>query len=203
LDTRYDAVLFDFDGVLADTEVLHYSCWRRLLASRAVDLTWNNYLRVLSGYSGEELLARLSVLCPSSLNLDQIRSIYVQKKKLYRDLAPSSSLIPSTVATFVHGLPVICAVVTSSERADVEHVLLNSGLLSRFSAVVCREDIDEPKPAPDGYNKVLIALGVHHALAVEDSSAGVASARAAGLEVLQVPSPDAMPAMLADKLYGH
>jgi beta-phosphoglucomutase len=200
LETFYDAVLFDLDGVFADTERLHWTCWQRLFAGHGVDLTWKDYTQALRGYSGEELLARLSLLYPQCVGCDQIITIYAQKKLLYRDLVASLSIVPEAVVALVNRLPVPCAVVTSSERVDVERALLSVGLLTRFAAIVCCEDVDEPKPAPNGYKKALVVLGAQRALAVEDSDAGAQSATAAGLEVLQVPSPHAMPAMVAEKL---
>jgi len=128
--------------------------------------------------------------------------MYSQKKLLYLDLVASVSIIPEAVVAFVQRLPVPCAVVTSAERAEVERELLGVGLLPRFAAIVCAEDVAEPKPAPDGYDQAMITLGVKRALAVEDSDAGVQSAMAAGLDVLRVPSPDAVPALVTDKLYG-
>ena len=200
-ETLYDAVLFDFDGVLADTESLHYTCWRRVLANHSIELKWRDYTQVLRGYSGEELVARVSRLFPRGVGFNQINNLYLQKKLLYRDFAPSLCMVPEVVVAFVERLPVPSAVVTSSERVQVERVLQGVGLLTRFAAIVCCEDVDEPKPAPNVYAQALVALGAQHALAVEDSDAGVQSARAAGLEVLTVPSPSAMPEMVASKLY--
>ena len=135
-DMRYQAVLFDFDGVLADTEPLHYGCWQRLFAHYGFDLTWENYVRNLSGYSGEELMARLSRICPPTVG--DLKTLYSRKKSLYRNLAPSRGLIPSTVAAFVQQLPLTCAVVTSSDRADVEWALRDAGLLSRARRTTMR-----------------------------------------------------------------
>jgi HAD superfamily hydrolase (TIGR01509 family) len=103
---------------------------------------------------------------------------------------------------FVRRLSLPCAVVTSSERVDVEQVLREAGLLTRFAEIVCGEDVEQPKPAPNGYQQAVKALGAECALAVEDSDAGVQSAIAAGLEVVRVPSPEAMPALVASRLYA-
>jgi beta-phosphoglucomutase len=195
----YDAVFFDFDGVLADTELLHYACWRRIFASRGGDLRWGNYNRFLRGYSGEELLSRVSRLSPRIACSDQIQNMYAEKKLLYRQLTDSLNLIPETVVEFVRRLPIPCAVVTSSARVDVERVLRKVGLLSRFNAVVC---CNQPKPAPNGYQEAMSVLCVKSPLAVEDSDPGVQSATAAGLEVLRVSSPAGMPALVTAKLYG-
>jgi beta-phosphoglucomutase len=195
----YDAVLFDFDGVIADTEPLHYLCWRRLFVDRRLDLTWSEYSQVLRGYSGKELLARVSHLFHHSSNFDQIENLYAEKQALYHRLTASCRLISDSVVAFVHRLPVPCAVVTSSKRVDVERVLLRVGLLTRFSAIV---HCDEPKPAPDGYQQAIVALGIQRPLAVEDSEPGIQSAKAAGLDVLRVPSPTKMPTMVTAKLYG-
>jgi HAD superfamily hydrolase (TIGR01509 family) len=88
------------------------------------------------------------------------------------------------------------AVVTSSGQTEVEPVLEKAGLRSFFHATVYGGDVQHHKPAPDPYLLAVERLGVRNALAVEDSTAGEASARAAGLEVLRVQTPAEMPGLL-------
>jgi HAD superfamily hydrolase (TIGR01509 family) len=92
------------------------------------------------------------------------------------------------------------AVVTSSGQTEVEPVLEKAGLRSFFHAAVYGGDVQHHKPAPDPYLLAVERLGVRNALAVEDSTAGEASARAAGLEVLRVPTPLEMPGLLRKRL---
>jgi HAD superfamily hydrolase (TIGR01509 family) len=92
------------------------------------------------------------------------------------------------------------AVVSSSGRDEIEPVLTANGIRERFGALVCREDVTEYKPAPAPYLKAAELLQVTRALVVEDSQAGIASGRAAGFEVLEIPAAERMPELLRQRL---
>jgi HAD superfamily hydrolase (TIGR01509 family) len=80
-------------------------------------------------------------------------------------------------------------VVTSSNRLEVEPVLVAAGIREYFGALVCGGDVSRQKPWPEPYIRAVGLLGVSAALVVEDSDVGVESARAAGFEVLRVGNP--------------
>ena len=92
------------------------------------------------------------------------------------------------------------AVVTSSGQSEVEPILRHAGIHDFFRAVVYGGDVKKLKPAPDPYLLAVKKLGVRSALVVEDSDAGEASARAAGLDVLRVQSPEEMPELLRERI---
>ncbi len=79
-------------------------------------------------------------------------------------------------------------------------MLERAGMRACFAALVCAEDVERTKPAPDPYLLAVRLLGVTRALAVEDSASGIESARAAGLDVLEVVSPVEMPGLLRTRL---
>jgi HAD superfamily hydrolase (TIGR01509 family) len=83
---------------------------------------------------------------------------------------------------------------------EIEPALEAAGIRHCFEVVVGTEDVEHTKPAPDPYLLAMRRLGVGKALAVEDSEAGVASATAAGLDVLRVPGPADMPGLLMSRL---
>ena len=91
-------------------------------------------------------------------------------------------------------------VVTSSGQSEVEPLLQDAGLHGLFRTMVYGGDVKQLKPAPDPYLLAVKKLGVRTALVVEDSDAGEASARAAGLDVLRVRTQPEMPALLRRRL---
>ena len=181
------AVLFDFDGVLADTENIHIAAWQRTLealgwtesdgtCARAVEIDDRAFLR--------EVFARHDI---ADGNVEG----WVRRKQdlAVRLLADSPRVFPG-VAALVDQLRgrVRLAVVTTTWRANVETVLDACGLRPAFEVIVAKEDVTAPKPDPEGYRLALTQLGVEpsEAVALEDSPTGLAAARAAGIAVVAV-----------------
>jgi HAD superfamily hydrolase (TIGR01509 family) len=193
----YQAILFDFDGVLADSEPVHFECWQEILQTHGLDLDWNTYREHGIGVSDRRLLALLCERTDPPFELERLIAEFPHKKELFR--ARMLERQPFSTEIF-ELLPELrdyqLAVVTSSGQTEVEPVLEKAGLRSFFHATVYGGDVQHHKPAPDPYLLAVERLGVRNALAVEDSTAGEASARAAGLEVLRVQTPAEMPGLL-------
>ena len=92
------------------------------------------------------------------------------------------------------------AVVSSSACVEIEPLLRAGGLREHFGTIVGGEDVQHHKPAPDPYLLAAERLGVHRALVIEDSAAGIASGRAAGFEVLAVKHPREVASSLSGRL---
>lgn len=197
----YEAVLFDFDGVLVDSEPLHFVCWRDTLATLGVDLDWKTYLAKCRGISDLNLLEVLSALHHPPLDLNLLFEVYAKKKQRFCQLILEGEPITSEVRALLESLGNYrLAVVTSNGRAEVEPVLTMAGVRHYFDEVVCREDAPRPKPAPDPYRKAAELLRTTRVLVVEDSAVGIASGKAAGFDVLAVPSVQEMPALVREAL---
>lgn len=185
----YEAIFFDFDGVLVDSEPLHFAAWRETLASLGVSLDWKTYLTRCRGISDRNLLEVLSTLRVPPLDLNLLFELYPKKKQLFCQLILEGNPIAEEVRVFLESLGGYhLALVSSNGRAEIEPVLDAAGVRHYFCAVVCREDAPRPKPAPDPYLKAAELLNVARALVVEDSAIGAASGRAAGFDVVLVPS---------------
>jgi len=94
----------------------------------------------------------------------------------------------------------LLAVVTSSNQVEVEPILRASGILPLIRTAVYGGDVSNLKPAPDPYLLAAERLGTRNALVIEDSPAGIASGRAAGLDVLEIPVQSAMCRLVTEKL---
>ena len=200
---RYEAILFDFDGVLADSEPIHFACWREILADFGLQLDWETYCTHGIGVSDRDLFAKLCEQSDPPLSVDRLIAEYPRKKDLFRARMLESLPFPAEVLELLpqlHGYQL--AVVTSSGKAEIEPVLIRAGLCDFFHAAVYAGDVKRLKPAPDPYLLAAERLGIRRGLVVEDSDAGEASARAAGLDVLRVSGPREMPALLRARLNG-
>jgi beta-phosphoglucomutase len=187
---KYDSILFDFDGVLADTEPIHYQCWLEVLAPFGIEPTWDYYSRECIGISDRLMVERIS----TPALFDQIWPKYADKQALFRHkLTLKSPFLEETAALISDLSPHYkLAVVSSSGRTEVEPPIVRAGLRDHFQAMVCGKEAGNLKPSPDPYLHAAELLGAKRPLVVEDSAAGEASGRAAGFEVLRVESAESV-----------
>ena len=197
-----NAVIFDVDGTLAETEELHRAAFNAAFAEAGLDWHWDaeryhDLLRVEGGLARMRHYAetaRPRDLANMDLNGDFER-IHARKTALFLSMMEEGAKLRPGVGRLIDDLRaagVKLAVCTTSSRATFEALILNSfgfEALDWFAAVVTREDVEAVKPDPAPYLLALERLGLAPgaAVAIEDSGRGVASARAAGLEVLAAP----------------
>ncbi|MBI4902808.1 MAG: HAD family phosphatase [Acidobacteria bacterium] len=198
----YDAILFDFDGVLIDSEPVHFRCWREVMTPFGVSLDWETYDATLRGHSGEVLLDLLCGLRDPPLDRESVSAIYPVKNDLFHEVfANTGEIVAEETRALLGDLRGYKLGVVSSARG--RHVYPNlerAGVLGYFQTIVCREDVTMLKPDPEPYRTAGARLGARAALVVEDSEAGAASGSAAGWDVLLVPNCAAMPGLLRERL---
>jgi len=207
----FDAVIFDIDGLLLDTEEAWTRAEETLFARR--DRAWTmEHKRDLIGSAGavaEAKLARMLELPgEGAALLEELNGLVMDEVR--KGVAPRPGAVDLVNKLAAAGVPLGLA--TNSLRPFVLRVLTAAGLVddaSPFEVVVTASDVEHPKPAPDLYRAAAAALGAapERCAALEDSPPGAASALAAGLFVIGVPYfPDgAMPAgvhLRADSLAG-
>ena len=198
---RYQAILFDFDGVLVDSEPVHFECWREILREFDVPLDWQTYFQHGIGISDRDLMTLLCRRAGRPFEVDQVLAQYPRKKELFRARMLELNAVSQDIMELLRTLNGYqLGVVTSSGRAEVEPILQKAGIDGLFHAAVYGSDVKRLKPAPDPYLLAVQKLGVRSALVLEDSDAGEASARAAGLDVLRVSTPAQMPQLLRARL---
>ncbi|MBS1875320.1 MAG: HAD family phosphatase [Acidobacteria bacterium] len=183
---RYDAILFDFDGVLVDSEPVHYACWKEVLLHFGVDLPWDVYASSCIGVADREMIQGFATNL--GVNFDELWAQYPRKKELFAARNEAEvQFLPETLAVLrevaaSHKI----AVVSSSARMEIEPVLVRAGVRTLFGAMVCGHEAARLKPAPDPYLKAADMLGALRPLVVEDSEAGAQSGMAAGFDVLRL-----------------
>lgn len=199
----YEALLFDFDGVLVDSEPVHFECWREVLAPLGIRLEWDVYHAHFIGISDLAMLEDLARLREPPVDVDLLWRQYPRKRALFREWMLGGEPVTDAVRDLLRGLDGYrLAVVSSSGRDEIEPILKAGGIHGYFGALVCREDVTEYKPAPEPYLKAAGLLQARRALVVEDSQAGIASGKAAGFDVLEVADTSRMPELLREYLAG-
>lgn len=199
---HYEAILFDFDGVLVDSEPVHWRCWNEVLAPFGAHLDWDRYCAHCIGVSDREMIATMCAQFDPPLLFDSIWAQYPRKKDLFRLEMLATDSVSGEVRQLIDRLRgnFLLGVVTSSGRREVEPILEKAGVLPYVNTVVYGDDVRNLKPAPDPYLLAVDRLGVKRGLVIEDSDAGLASACAAGLDVLHVPSQAEMCGLVEAKL---
>lgn len=197
----YDAILFDFDGVLVDSEPVHFQCWSEILSDFGLSLQWESWAAECIGVSDRQMLERMSRQVNPPIDVDTLYATYPRKRDRFRQLMEERMPFFEGARELFESLRGYkLALVTSSGRAEVEPVLRKAGLFEYFSATVCFGDVVRIKPAPDPYLKAAELLAAKRPLVVEDSDAGAESGRAAGFDVLRVVTPAEVPDALRKKL---
>lgn len=188
------ALLFDLDGTVADTDPVHQRAWLEVLASHGVQGDSEFYRTRIAGRRNAEIVA--SVL--PWLSADAAVQLAEHKEALFRERAAQGlsalrGLHELLAAAQQRGWAT--ALVTNAPRANVQHVLSALGL--QFPLLVLAEDLAHGKPHPQPYLSALsqLRVGPEQAVAFEDSPSGVRSAVAAGIAtvgLLTGHSPEAL-----------
>jgi HAD superfamily hydrolase (TIGR01509 family) len=191
-----DALLWDFDGVLADTERVHHTSWNATLEPYGIQFTWEEYLKQCVGVA-DPIVARL-------LNLpDPERAVAEKQQRLREGLAANPPFLPATVRLLAELAERFrMAVVSSSFRREILPAIEAAGLAPYFETIITGDDAQHLKPAPDLYLLAVARLGVRSPLVIEDSDSGVAAGVAAGLEVLRVSAVDRVAEEVRARLAG-
>ncbi len=186
----FAAVLFDFDGVLVDTEGAIYQAWLRTFHAHGHDLPLDVYTRCIGSdfatWSPKTHLEELSGLAFDWHDLDARR-----QQEILRDLSGAGTM-PGVIGLLeqLARAGTRRAVVSSSSHQWVDGWLEKLAFADHFETVVCRGDAPQIKPAPDLYLEAAKRLGLPPAdcLVIEDSLNGMKAAIAAGMTVWIVPN---------------
>jgi beta-phosphoglucomutase len=197
------AIFFDFDGVLLDTEPVHWACWAEMLATVDLTLTWEYYRDSCIGIDDRDMLRVMAKQADPPRDWDSLWALYPEKKRLFQE----RMTCPPFEAALVAMLPELhrdyrLAVVSSSSASEIEPLLVAAGIREHFDTIVGGEMVKRHKPAPEPYLLAAERLGVERAWVLEDSAAGIASGKAAGFEVIAVKHPREVAGMLREILAG-
>ncbi len=186
------AIVFDFDGLILDTEVPDYEAWQEIFAEHGHTLPRADWTAII-GIGAAELpfspYDRLEAHLGHPIDREAVRSRrhlrYLERVHAERIMAGVEDLI---AAAQQRGLRL--GVASSSNRAWVEGHLVRLGLRHHFEVVKTADDVQRTKPAPDLYLAATEALGVRpeEAVALEDSANGVTAAKRAGLYCVAIPN---------------
>ena len=195
--TMLKAVIFDFDGIIVDTEPIHFQAFQHILQPLGLGYSWEEYLEKYIGFDDRDAFRESFTSAGKMLDDGMLCNLINHKAEIFEKIVqqgvqPYPGVI-KLVKALSGNLPLgLCS---GALRRDIVPILEQFGLQHAFDAIVTADDVQASKPDPESYLLSLQSLTeVFHSMtilpreciAIEDTPAGIASASAAGLPVLAV-----------------
>ena len=188
------ALLFDFDGLILDTETPEFEVWQAIYREYDQELLAETWGQIVGGWgvSRFDAAEHLTELVGDGLHVEELRARHKSESDA---LTLSQPILPGVVDYLddARRLGLLLAIASSSPHSWVDTHLSRLGLAHHFDAIICRDDVapGRTKPHPDLFLKALDAVSAQPdaAIVFEDSPNGVKAARAAGIFVVSVPNP--------------
>jgi HAD superfamily hydrolase (TIGR01509 family) len=188
------AVIFDFDGVLVNSEPLHFRAMRDSLIPEGIVIDSTEYLRNYVAYDDRRAIRIALEQHGHAADPVRVEVVTDRKARLFAELKSGMPFFPGArelVRELQREMPL--AIASGARHSEIEEILIEGGLRDAFSAVVGADDVARTKPDPEPYLEALRQLataapGLEAAdcVAVEDTPPGIAAARAAGMTVVGI-----------------
>jgi len=180
-----NAVIFDFDGIIVDSERLHWAAFNQVLAPLGKTISWLEYVETFIGFDDRDTFKT----CFPTVGKGELSGLIEKKAAAFQELLESdgAAALPGAVDLIKHlsgNIPL--AICSGALRSDILPILGKLGIENSFDTIVTADDTHISKPDPAPYKLAMKKLGVTSGLAIEDTPAGIASAKGAGLKVLSV-----------------
>lgn len=206
------AVIFDFDGVITDSEVLHFRAFNAVLVQHEFQLTKHEYYKDYLGMADKDCFKTL--IGEGRLRIEEARipALIQQKTRVFEQLARTEGRIIEGVREFLDMLAearIPIAICSGALRPEIELILEEARLRDRFDIIVSAEEVRRGKPDPEGFLLALRrlnetwpdAIAPEGCVVIEDSHWGLQAAQAAGMKTIAVTNTyDAAQLQQADKV---
>lgn len=191
------AIIFDFDGVIADTEPLHFESLRRTLADIEIMLTEQDYYANYLGFDDRGCILEALRINRRPISPSLIEELMAKKAAAYMTSIKDHLVIFPGVREFIEAAAATypIAIASGALRTEIELVLEQIGIRKAFGHITSAEDVTCGKPNPEPFLQALAGLNGHQStaaispdscLVIEDSLPGIRAAKAAGMKVLAV-----------------
>ena len=191
------AIVFDFDGVVVDSEPVHYQAFMEIGKAIGVSFDYEHYLTHYIGFDDRDAIRVMLNEAGQPSPDERIAELKEKKQAVFEELVRNgSAAIPGAVELIdqAHGnLPI--AIGSGATSRDIELMLTSLGRRDRFEVIVSADHVERSKPDPATYRMAVeqlaqrhdgLGLQPEHCLAIEDTAAGIAAARGAGLMTLGI-----------------
>ena len=196
--TALQAIVFDFDGVLADSEPLHLHAFQEVFGRHGFTLDEGHYYSRYLGFDDAGVFSQVSADFSLGWGPRDIETAIAEKAVVFKDIASSASIMfPGAVERLRQWSSLVpIGIASGALRVEIEMILRGAGVLDTVRVIVGGGDTRQGKPAPDPYRRALEllsesveaagspAISPVQTVAIEDSVWGIESARGAGMRVV-------------------
>ena len=186
------AVIFDFDGIIVDSEPMHFQAFNQVLEPLEKAFSWEDYCETYIGFDDRDAFKAVFKAHNEKIGARGLKRLIEEKAAVFQTLIKNGDATPLPGAIeLIKSIPVRLPVALCSGalREDILPILEKLGIENAFSIIVTAEDTPKSKPDPAPYALTMEKLGITDpatALAIEDTPAGILSAKGAGMKVLAV-----------------
>ncbi len=190
------AVIFDFDGVIADTEHVHYEAFKKVLNLNNYDLTENEYYSSYLAYDDKTFFAEYYQHKNLDLDKEFLNRLLINKSEAFNTLISNNIKIYPGVIDFIKHISskYRVAIGSGALKKEIIQILEIIHINSLFEIIIAADDVAECKPNPEVYNKVLTQLNnnqdsrikADECIVIEDSFFGIKAAKSAGMKCVAV-----------------
>ena len=195
---RPEAVLFDFDGILVDSEPMHYKAFLEVLDPLGMGFPWKEYVEIYMGFDDRDAFREAFLSKGIELDDANLGKLVAAKSRAFQDglrggVTAYPGAVPMIRSLHAAGRPL--ALCSGALRSDIDPILARLGVTRCFDVIVSADDVRRSKPDPESYVVAFRRLSETHpasrtdpgkSIAVEDTPAGIRSAKGAGLRALAV-----------------
>ncbi len=208
-------VIFDFDGVITDSEILHLRAFNRVLAQYGVEISTRDYYKEYLGFTDFDCFKVLINKKILHKPVGEIENLVKQKNQIFEELAKTEGQIIEGVRDFLQILKdndITMAICSGALLPEIELILEQARLRDFFEVIVSAEQVKKGKPSPEGFLLVLQKLNqgrqnpieANQCIAIEDSHWGLQAAKSAGMHTIAVTnSYEAEQLAMAEKIVAR
>jgi HAD superfamily hydrolase (TIGR01509 family) len=191
------AVIFDFDGVISDSEPSHFIATNKALEQFDIKLEKDQYYADYLGYTDTEMFKAVGKKFDANFDNAQIEKLIDQKAIFFEEIIRHTDHLIQGIPQFIKMLKnggIKIGIYSGASRDDIELMLENSGFADYFDVIVCADDVEKGKPEPEGYIKALELINKKANLKIEpgqcvvfeDSQWGIVAAKKAGMKIVGI-----------------
>jgi beta-phosphoglucomutase len=203
-DAPISAIVFDFDGVLADSEPLHLKAYQHIFEPHGIHIDRKTYCDRYLGYDDEGSIRQMVADNGLMLGDEEIEVLLREKARVFEKLVSNGDVLYRGAAGCARrlGAEWPLGIASGALRHEIELMLRGARLLDAFRFIVSAGDTDRTKPAPDPYLRAAELHGVPapQCVAVEDSHWGLQSARDAGMRTIAIAHTYPHDSLTADRV---